>query len=335
MNTPSAVQSKIDCILLELPGFGSYQFADHAAEKLRVKAILGKMLELRLRPPQLSEFEEKIVAKALNVYEAYVDTAVQRKQAGEIVLRPLHTIASIQPELVTLETGQALWIKSVLKSRYTLTTPDDLILKLESVRDCDFRIRLEQGFTHSDWPDLRGMAHADQFQFLPEGYLRRDEAGVPRLYATSRSAIPLAVEMENIVRLEFANKNHGGELWRHPEYRPNDACFTCYAADDYMLRSRLVTRHTKNPWCYEVKLYDHGRLILHSENITIRQKKNALSNNENVLPASALTECLEQLLTRSPEQAAIPATTLTTAQLEWLASERAELLKLKVQQLRA
>lgn len=332
MNTPIAVKSKIDYILNELPRLGSFQFADANAERQRVHAILTKILEQRALLPLLCAFEEKILAKALNVYDAYVDSAMQRKLAGEIILRPLHTIASIQPELLSCSTGESYWIKSVLKSQYPLTMPDDLILKLESVRDCDFRIRLEEGYTDPAYPDLYGMAHSDHFQLLPEGYLRRDESGQPRLYATSRSALALPLAMQDVVRLEFANKNHGGELWRHPHYRLNDGCLSCYTAADFLARSRLLAKVAKNQWRYEIRIYDMGKLVLHSENLTIRPTMLAKQGNEQRLPVAALHEFLTKLMSPGPRLQPELLTYLDEAHKTWLHSERAARLRLMVEQ---
>ncbi len=325
MNTPNTVKSKIENILNELPRFGSYAFADLAAEKERIRAILAKILEKREEEPQLSGFEEKILAKALNVYEPYMDAAIQRKQTGEIIIRPLHTIASIQPEQIETGTGEKLWIKSVLKTRYALSMPDDLILKLESVRDCNFRIRMEEGFTDPDLPDLNGMAHSEQFSLLPEGYLSRNEDGVPLLYATARSTVPLALDMQNVVRIEFANRNHGGELWRHPRYQLNDGCFISLDMQGFLLRSRLMAHISKSQQRYEIKLYDHGKLIAESRNFQTRHAKHALAENENLLNNAALKEAILKLTPGSgelPEEGFLEK--FDTAQKDWFASARAK-----------
>ena len=325
MNTPNSVKSKIDSILDELPRYGCHAFADTAAERERVRAILSKILEKRAVEPQLSGFEEKMVAKALNVYEPYIDAAIQRKQAGEIIIRPLHIISSIQPEQIETVTGEKLWIKSVLKTRYALTMPDDLILKLESVRDCNFRIRMEEGFTDPNMPDLVGLAHSDQFSLLPEGYLSRDEDGVPLLYATARSTVPLALDMQNVVKIEFANRNHGGELWRHPRYQLNDGYFTSMNMQGFLLRSRLMAHISKAQHRYEVKLYDHGKLIAETHNFQIRQAKHVHAENENLLSNAALKEVI---LKFTPAASCAPEDDFLeksgTMQKEWFASIRAK-----------
>ena len=325
MNTPNTVKLKIDSILNELPRYGSYALADLAAERERIRAILAKMMEKRADEPQLTGFEEKMVAKALNVYEPYIDAAIQRKQAGEIIIRPVHTIASIQPEQIETIAGEKFWIKSVLKTRYALSMPDDLILKLESVRDCNFRIRLEEGFTDPDLPDLLGLAHSEQFSLLPEGYLSRDKDGVPLLYATARSTVPLTLDMQNVVKIEFANRNHGGELWRHPQYQLNDGCFISLNMQGFLLRSRLMAHISKSQLRYEVKLYDHGKLIAETRNFQTRQAKHAQAENENLLSNTALKEVILKLTTLPgdmPEDGFFEK--FDTTQKEWIASARAK-----------
>lgn len=322
MNTPNTVKTRIDSILFELPRFGSYAIADPAAERERTRAILAKILEKRATEPVLTAFEEKILAKALNVYECYVDAAIQRKQTGEIIIRPLHTIASIQPEQVETESGQRLWIKSVLKTVYALDMPDEMILKLESVRDCNFRIRMEEGYTDPALPDLLGQAHSENFSLLPEGYLSRDDDGVPRLFSTARSTIPLALEMRNVVRIEFANRNHGGELWRHPHYKANDGCYTSLDQCGFLLRSRRLADKPARVRQYEVKLYDQGTLVFVTTDFVPGKSAHAEPENEHVLSDDALGEIIAQLAAKPAQMPASIQQGLKSVQA-WHASGRA------------
>lgn len=333
MNTPDSVQIKIKHLLDALPRFTCYQFADASAERQRVKAILQKILELRNEAPLLSAFEEKILAKAMNVYDAYTDPLIQRKQAGEIIIRPLHTIASIQPELIQLENGDTSWIKSVLRTRYSLTIPDDLILKLEGVRDCHFRIRLEQGYTDPANSDLFGMAHSEQFDTLPEGYLRRSADGQPFLFATTRSSSPIPLAMEEVVRLEFANKIHGGELWRHPAYKLNDGCISIANQDGLMVRAGLMTQIARNQFRLQVKIYDGGKLVLHKLNLPASSGRQFSADAPVKLPISLLLEFLTNLLASKTEGTA--ATTDLIGDLSWLKSERHRQLLTIVKSLQA
>lgn len=323
MNTPPSVKIKIDTILFELPRYSSYAFADMSAERDRIRALLEKMLEKRSESPLLSSFEEKIVAKALNVYEPYVDAAIQRKQIGEVIIRPLHTISSIQPEQIETATGEHIWIKSVLKTRYALTMPDDLILKLESVRDCNFRIRLEEGFTDPDLPDLVGLAHSDHFQLTPEGYLSRDEDGVPSLFSTARSTTPLALDMQNVVKIEFANRNHGGELWRHPRYQQNDGYFTCLDTHGFLLRSCLTNADKASR--YNVRLYDNGKLIAELHSFHAKPSKGQTLVNVHILNTASMKEAIA-VFTCSPDQATSAKIVEkdNPSQQSWRASVRAE-----------
>lgn len=97
-------------------------------------------------------------------------------------------------------------------------TPTEIAEVIERARKYGWRIRVHYGDRNfgTDWGDLYDVT----------GYVGRSlGAGehpirVPLLLHNARSRGGSAILTKNIVRIRFANRKDGGDLWRHACYTP-------------------------------------------------------------------------------------------------------------------
>jgi hypothetical protein len=328
------IKTKKEIIVQNIHGKEGNAVFNSLPEKEQTRQILTEMQQQRGQEPVLPPFSEKILASMLDVYDAYADAVVQRKQIGEVIIRPEHTIASISPILATTSGQQQEWHKNALNTLYPLNTPDELILKLESVRNCNFRIRLAEGFTSKALKDLVGQASSDRHPGMLEGYYSRDKDNRPQLLPTSRSPNGILIEPENIVYLEFANRNQGGMMWQHPSYKSDDGHFVCLDRNDFLIRSRMTSNNAQTGHYFDAKLYDQGKFIFELKDFSPSHEYSLNRKNEHLLPPEVLPELLTyfSLTNKESDDDNECFAGYSNEQIAWLRSERARELEQTVQE---
>ena len=117
---------------------------------------------------------------------------------------------------------------------YDATTSEAVIRVLERVRAERIRIRLHYGDTETgrDWMDTHGV----------EGVVGNSMGPIkiPILVHNERSAGGLGILDRCIVRIRYANRAEGGDLYRHPTYHLDLEAIADWTDQDEMIRRHFA-----------------------------------------------------------------------------------------------